>query len=146
MTDRWSNATNSITQTARRMRTNDEHMASGAATIIALLALIEAGRRCLLLLWRDGAINSPGTKQSSGRGRRSARTMPGSRECKLRYKFAMLDRVGRNHDPARESAEIWKGGDNQGDRRYSQARNTSGISSWAPVTWPLSHWSRGGWP
>ena len=43
MTDRWSNATNSITQTARRMRTNDEHMASGAATIIALLALIEAG-------------------------------------------------------------------------------------------------------
>ena len=104
MTDRWSNATNSITQTAKRMRTNDEHMASGAATIFALLALIEAGRRCLLLLWRDGAINSPGTKQSSGRGRRSARTMPGSRECKLRYKFAMSDRVG-NHDPTRESAE-----------------------------------------
>ena len=134
MTDRWSNA--------KRMRTNDEqHMASGVATIIALLALIESDRRCLLLLWRDGAINSPGTKQSSGRGRRrSARTMPGGRECKLRYKFAMLDRVG-NHDPARESAETWRGEDNQRDRIRSQARNISGISSQAPVTWPLSHWS-----
>ena len=38
-------------------------------------------RRCLLL-WRDGAINSPGTKQSSGRGRREGPCQAaGSAKC-----------------------------------------------------------------